>query len=164
MCSACARIQIYRIKFLTVDGWTNPWIERRLLCLLVFRKIALQEEWLGSSTTTLHARAARIFASSSGCERMVTELTHIDRGVLDTVLTDVPDLVGVWVDSPVGTSDHSAVYIDVLEQQEYSTTTLHDTSALDFASSSGWLRRTGDKPWFDDQRVLAHPKQRVFRV
>ena len=44
--------------------------------------------------TNLHGRAARDFASSSGCEQMVTELTHIDGGVLDLVLTDVPMLMG----------------------------------------------------------------------
>ena len=41
------------------------------------------EEWLGSSTTTVHggSRAALDFASSSGCEWMVTEPTHIDGGM-----------------------------------------------------------------------------------
>ena len=41
---------------------------------------------------------------------------HIDGVVLHIVLTDVPDVVEVRVDSLVGTSDHFAVSIDVLEQ------------------------------------------------
>ena len=69
-----------------------------------------QEVWLGSSTTTLHSKAARDFASSSGCEQTFTEPTHIDGGVLDLVLTYVSDLVGIRVDSPVEISDHLAVF------------------------------------------------------
>ena len=59
----------------------------------------------------MHGRAASDFASLSGCEQMVTEPTHLDRKVLDLVLTDVPDIVGVWCDSPVGTSDLSVIFI-----------------------------------------------------
>ena len=55
------------------------------------------EKWLGSSMTTVHDRAAVNFASSSNCEQMVTEPTHIGGGILDLVLTDVPDHVGVRV-------------------------------------------------------------------
>ena len=40
---------------------------------------------------------------------MVAEPTHIEGEVLDLVLTDVSDVVGVEVGSQVGTSDHSAV-------------------------------------------------------
>ena len=61
--------------------------------------------------------SARDFASSSGCEQMITEPTHIDGGVLDLVLTDVPDVVVVRVGSPVGILDHSAVFIDVVLEQ-----------------------------------------------
>ena len=75
---------------------------------------AHHEEWLNSFTTILHGRAARDFASLSSCERMKTEPTHIDGGVLDVMLTDVPDLIEVRVGSSVGTSDHSAVFIDVM--------------------------------------------------
>ena len=65
---------------------------------------------------TLRGRDVRDFASS-GCEQMVMDPTHIDRGVLDLVLTDVPTLVRVRVDSPVRTSGHSAVFIDVVLEQ-----------------------------------------------
>ena len=62
-------------------------------------------------------RAARDFASSSGYEQMVTEPTHIDEGVLDLVLTDIPDVVEYRVESPVGPSGHGAVFMDVVLEQ-----------------------------------------------
>ena len=34
-----------------------------------------------------------------GCEQMVTEPTHIDERGLDFVLVDVPDVVGIRVDT-----------------------------------------------------------------
>ena len=78
---------------------------------------AHHEEWLTSSTSAVHARASLDFASSSGCEQMVTEPTHTDGGVLYLVLTDVHDLVKVRVGSSVGTSDRSAIFIYVLLEQ-----------------------------------------------
>ena len=67
--------------------------------------------------TTVHRRAALDFASASGCEQMVTEPTHIDGGVFDLVLIGVHDLFEGRVGSPVGTSDHSAIFIDVVLEQ-----------------------------------------------
>ena len=52
----------------------------------------------GASTMTFHGSAAREIASSSGCEQMVTDHTHIDGGILHLVLTDVPDLAEVRID------------------------------------------------------------------
>ena len=46
---------------------------------------------------------------------MGTEPTHIDKEVLELVLTIVPDVVGA-----VGTSDHSAAFIDVVLEQPIS--------------------------------------------
>ena len=60
-------------------------------------------------------KVARDFAFSSGCEQIVTKPTHIDEGVIDLVLTDVPDVVGVRVD--LSTSDDSAIFIDVMLEQ-----------------------------------------------
>ena len=70
---------------------------------------AHHEEWLGSSMTNLQSRAECDFASSSGCAQTVTEPTHIDGGVLDLLLTDVSNAIGVRVGSPVGTSNHSVI-------------------------------------------------------
>ena len=50
----------------------------------------------------MHVRAALDFALLAGCEQIVTEPTHIG-GELDFVLTDVSDVAGVQVGSPVGT-------------------------------------------------------------
>ena len=48
---------------------------------------------------------------------MATEPTHIDRRVLDLVPTDVPDVVGIRVNSPGGTSDYSIVFRDAVLHQ-----------------------------------------------
>ena len=60
-------------------------------------------------------------ASSLGCEHTVTEPIRIDGGELDLVLTDVPDVLGIWVGSPVGTSDYSVIFIDFFAGATYSS-------------------------------------------
>ena len=55
-------------------------------------------------------RATRDFASSSSCEQMAMVPSQIDKRVLDLLLTNVSDVEGVRVDSPVGASDHSVVF------------------------------------------------------
>ena len=87
-------------------------VNRKTSFLFVGDVSAHDEEWLGFSTINLHGRAARDFVSSSGCEQMVSEPTHIEGRV-----TDISDIVGVRVGSPVGTSDHSAVFIDIVLKQ-----------------------------------------------
>ena len=73
------------------------------------------KEWLGSSTTTVHGRAALDFASSAGCEQIVGGIDGgIDGGILDLVLTDVYDLGEVRASSPVETYYHSAIFMDVV--------------------------------------------------
>ena len=86
-------------------------VDRKEYFLLVGNVNARHEEWLGSSTTNFHGRAEHDFASSSGSEQIFTEPTHIDGGVLDLMLTDIPDIVGKRVGSLVGTSDNSDVFI-----------------------------------------------------
>ena len=71
------------------------------------------EEWLGSSRTDVHGRAALEFATLSGCSQLVRGPTHRDGGVLDLVLTDVPDLVKVSVRAGIGRSDHSQVSVAI---------------------------------------------------
>ena len=95
-------------------------VDRKAAFLFIGNVNVHHEEWLGFSTTNLQGRTAHDFASSSGCEQMVTEPTHIDEGVLDLGLTDVPVVVAVGVESPVGTSDRSPVFIvfiDVVLEQ-----------------------------------------------
>ena len=48
---------------------------------------------------------------------MVTKSTQVDGGGLDLVLTDVSDLVGSRIGSPVGTSDHSVIFIGIVQEQ-----------------------------------------------
>ena len=105
MCSAGTGIQISRIIFfyclLTIIAKVQS-VDRKASFLFVGDVNAHHEEWLGSSMMN-HGRAARHFASSSGCEQMVTECTHIDGGLFALVLTDVLNVVWVWVGSPVRT-------------------------------------------------------------
>ena len=71
------------------------------------------QKWRGFSTTTVHSRASLDFASSASCEQMVTEPKNIYIEVLDLVLTDA-DFDKVRVGLAVGTSNHSAIFIDVV--------------------------------------------------
>ena len=45
---------------------------------------------------------------------MVAESPHVDGGVLDFVLTDVPDVVKAPVGTSVETLNHSVVFIDAV--------------------------------------------------
>ena len=49
------------------------------------------------------------FATVSGCDQLVTGLTHACGGTLDLLMTDVPDLVWVAVVAPLGSSNHSSL-------------------------------------------------------
>ena len=52
------------------------------------------QEWLGSTTTNSHV-AAFDFATVSGCDQLVVGPTHARGGILDLLMTDVPDLIGL---------------------------------------------------------------------
>ena len=45
------------------------------------------QEWLGSTTTNRHG-----VATVSGCDQLVVGPTHARGGILDLLMTDVPDL------------------------------------------------------------------------
>ena len=75
-------------------------VDRKASFLLLGDVNPLHDKWLGPSTKNLHGRTARDFASSSACEQMFMEPTHIDGEMFDFVLTDVPGIEGVRVDSP----------------------------------------------------------------
>ena len=78
-------------------------VDRKASFLFVNDVNAHHEEWLGSSTTKLHGRAARDFATLLGCEQMIADPTYVDGSMLDLVLTDVPNVVGARVGSLVRT-------------------------------------------------------------
>ena len=48
------------------------------------------QEWLGSTTISLHGVAAFDFATVYGCDQLVVEPTHARGGTLDLLMTDVP--------------------------------------------------------------------------
>ena len=71
-------------------------------------------EWLNSVTATdNHGVAALDFSNISGCEQLITEPTHQSGNTLDLVFTDVTGVVTCGVGSPVGSSDHSLIKINV---------------------------------------------------
>ena len=64
------------------------------------------QEWLGSTMTNSHGVAAVDFATVSDCDQLVVGPTHARGGILDLLMTDVPDLFLVDVVAPIGNSDH----------------------------------------------------------
>ena len=67
------------------------------------------QEWLGSTTRNSHGVAAFDFATVSCCDQMVVDPTHTRGGILDLLMTDVPDLVRVVVVAQIGNSDHPSL-------------------------------------------------------
>ena len=67
------------------------------------------QEWLGSTTTNHRGVAAFDFATVSGCDQFFVGTTHARGGTLDLLMTDVPDIVRVYVVAPIGNSDHSSL-------------------------------------------------------
>ena len=47
----------------------------------------------------------------SGCDQLVVGPTHARGGILDLLITDVPDLIRVAVVAPIGNSDHSSLSV-----------------------------------------------------
>ena len=71
---------------------------------------ARHSEWLESvSPTDQHRPDILNFFILSCCEQLVRCPTHIAGNRLDLVMTDVPDIVDVLMDTPLGTSDHCIV-------------------------------------------------------
>ena len=66
-------------------------------------------EWLVSRITDAHGVAAFDFATVADCSQLVNGPTHGAGGVLDFVLTNVPDLCNVHVHGNVGRSDHASL-------------------------------------------------------
>ena len=64
------------------------------------------QEWLGSKTTNSHGVAAFDFATVFGCDQLVIGPTHARGGILDLMMTDVPDIIQVAVVAPISNSDH----------------------------------------------------------
>ena len=69
------------------------------------------QEWLSSTTTNSHGVAVFDFTAVSGCDQLVVGLTRARGGILDLLMTDVPDLIRVAVEAPIGNSDHSSLSV-----------------------------------------------------
>ena len=59
--------------------------------------------------TNSNGVAAFDFATVSGCDQLVVGQTHARGGILDLLMTDVPELTQVAVVAPIGNSDHSSL-------------------------------------------------------
>ena len=75
------------------------------------------QEWLGSTTTNSHGVAAFDFATVSGCDQLVVGPTQACGGILDLLMTDVPDLIQVAVVAPISNSDHSSLSVVISTAQ-----------------------------------------------
>ena len=72
---------------------------------------------MGSATTNSHGVAAYDFATVSDCDQLVVGPTHARGGILDLLMTDVPDLIRVAVVASIGNSDHSLLSAVILTAQ-----------------------------------------------
>ena len=68
---------------------------------------------MGSTMTNSRGVAAFNFATVSGCDQLVAGPTHERGGILDLLMTDVPDLIQV----AVGNSDHSSLSAVISTEQ-----------------------------------------------
>ena len=62
-----------------------------------------------TGNTDAHGVAAFVFATVAGCSQLVNGPTNRAGGVLDLVLTNVPDLCDVHVHGNIGRSDHASL-------------------------------------------------------
>ena len=67
------------------------------------------QEWFCPTTPIRHGVGTFDFATVSGCDQLVVGQTHARGGTLDSLMTDVPDLVRVAVVAPIDNSDHSSL-------------------------------------------------------
>ena len=72
---------------------------------------------LGSTATNSHGVAALNFATVSGCYKSIVGPTLAHGGILDLLMTNVPDLIWVYtVLAPIGNSDRSSELMEILMQ------------------------------------------------
>ena len=81
----------------------------RACCLFVGDLNGHHQEWLGSTTTCRHGVAAFDFTTVSCCDHFFVSPTHARGGIIDLLMTDVPDLVRVAAVAPTGNSDHASL-------------------------------------------------------
>ena len=92
-------IQDATVHFTTVVSFTL-WLEHSQL--MIKQSLPLLSLWLESvSPTDRHGRDALDFCNLSSCMQLVRCPTHIAGIRLDLVMTDVPDIVDVFVGTPL---------------------------------------------------------------
>ena len=132
-CSSVLVVSSWSLRF-RVNGWIVICLlcieaqVRMTECLIVFVKLwgassqlilslsffvgdfnCHHSEWLGSRITDAHGVAAFDFATVADSSQLVNGPTHRAGGVLDLVLTNVPDLCNVHIHGNVGRSDHASL-------------------------------------------------------
>ena len=60
----------------------------------------------------------------SGCDQLFVGPTHASGGILDLLMTDVPDLIQVAVVGPIANSDHSSLSAVISTAQPFLTCVL----------------------------------------
>ena len=85
-------------------------VEDKAVLVFVGDANANQSEWLKSvASTDRHGRDALDFSNLSGSEQLVRYPTHIVGNRLDLVTTDAPNIIDVFVCTPLGNSDYCFV-------------------------------------------------------
>ena len=113
-------IPLFRQNFYVYSLYRNPDLDDLIYDCLLTSMAAVQaedvhasflfggdlnghhQEWLGSIMTNSHGVAAFDFTSVSGCDQLVVGPTHARGGILDLLMTDVPDFIQVAVVAPIG--------------------------------------------------------------
>ena len=65
------------------------------------------------SLTNSHGIAAFDFKNLSGCTQLIKKLTYKLDNFLDLILTDVPCVLDLLIDPPLGKSDHFSISLSV---------------------------------------------------
>ena len=98
--------------------------------------------------TNSHGVAAFDFVTVSGCDQLVVGPTHARGGILDLLMTDVPDLILVAVVAPIGNSDHSSLSVVISTAQ--AVPTLYVSRKVFLKHQVNWNTIRGamqDLPW-----------------
>ena len=95
--------------FLDSMAWVQS-VDDKAVFMTVGDVNAYHSEWLESvSPTDQQGRDGLNLCNLAGCDQLVRCPTHIAGNKLSLVMMDVPDIVDVFVGSPLGTSDHCLV-------------------------------------------------------
>ena len=101
------------------------------------------QEWLCSTTTNPHGGAIFDFTTLSGCDQLVVGLTHARGGILNLLMTDVPDLVRIAVLASIGNSDGSS--LSVVISMAYPFPNLWVSMKVSLKPQVNWITVCGAK-------------------